>query len=398
MPTLLQINSTANWGSTGKIAEQIGELVMSHGWDSYIAYGRYANNSQSQLIRIGSKVSQAWHLLISRLFDRHGLASKCATKRLIKKIEQIKPDIIHLHNIHGYYINYEILFNYLQSIDTPVVWTLHDCWAFTGHCAHFVEQECYKWRIGCDNCPLRDSYPKSFSDRANKNYKLKSTLFRSRRNIAIVPVSNWLANFVRQSFLKDKQITVINNGIDTNVFYSQQAQEKEYYNILGVSSTWSNSKGLNDFYKLRTILDTDKYHITLVGLTKQQIADLPDGIIGIERTNSIQELAHIYSDASVFVNPTYADTFPTTNLEALSCGTPIVTYKTGGCPETICSNSGIIVEQGDINTLKKAIEQVCSNGKAYYNRACRKRAEEHFDKNKCFLQYLELYNELLKTR
>lgn len=398
MPTLLQINSTANWGSTGKIAEQIGELVMSHGWDSYIAYGRYANNSQSQLIRIGSKVSQAWHLLISRLFDRHGLASKCATKRLIKKIEQIKPDIIHLHNIHGYYINYEILFNYLQSIDTPVVWTLHDCWAFTGHCAHFVEQECYKWRIGCDNCPLRDSYPKSFSDRANKNYKLKSTLFRSRRNIAIVPVSNWLANFVRQSFLKDKQITVINNGIDTNVFYPQQTQEKEYYNILGVSSTWSNSKGLNDFYKLRTILGADKYHITLVGLTKQQIADLPDGIIGIERTNSIQELAHIYSDASVFVNPTYADTFPTTNLEALSCGTPIVTYKTGGCPETICSNSGIIVEQGDIKALKIAIEQVCSNGKAYYNRACRKRAEEYFDKNKCFLQYLELYNELIKTR
>lgn len=398
MPTLLQINSTANWGSTGKIAEQIGELVMSHGWDSYIAYGRYANNSQSQLIRIGSKVSQAWHLLISRLFDRHGLASKCATKRLIKKIGQIKPDIIHLHNIHGYYINYEILFNYLQSIDTPVVWTLHDCWAFTGHCAHFVEQECYKWRIGCDNCPLRDSYPKSFSDRANKNYKLKSTLVRSRRNIAIVPVSNWLANFVRQSFLKDKQITVINNGIDTNVFYPQQTQEKEYYNILGVSSTWSNSKGLNDFYKLRTILDADKYHITLVGLTKQQIADLPDGIIGIERTNSIQELAHIYSDASVFVNPTYADTFPTTNLEALSCGTPIVTYKTGGCPETICSNSGIIVEQGDIKALKRAIEQVCSNGKAYYNRACRKRAEEYFDKNKCFLQYLELYNELLKTR
>lgn len=398
MPRLLQINSTANWGSTGKIAEQIGELVMSHGWDSYIAYGRYANNSQSQLIRIGSKVGQAWHLLISRLCDRHGLASKCATKRLIKKIEQIKPDIIHLHNIHGYYINYEILFNYLQSIDTPVVWTLHDCWSFTGHCAHFVEQECYKWRIGCDNCPLNDSYPKSFSDRANKNYKLKSTLFRSRRNIAIVPVSNWLANFVRQSFLKDKQITVINNGIDTNVFYPQQTQEKEYYNILGVSSTWNNSKGLNDFYKLRTILDTDKYHITLVGLTKQQIADLPEGIIGIERTNSIQELAHIYSDASVFVNPTYADTFPTTNLEALSCGTPIVTYKTGGCPETICSNSGLIVEQGDIKALKIAIEQVCSNGKAYYNRACRKRAEEHFDKNKCFLQYLELYNELLKTR
>lgn len=398
MPRLLQINSTANWGSTGKIAEQIGELVMSHGWDSYIAYGRYANNSQSQLIRIGSKVSQAWHLLISRLFDRHGLASKCATKRLIKKIEQIKPDIIHLHNIHGYYINYEILFNYLQSIDTPVVWTLHDCWAFTGHCAHFVEQECYKWRIGCDNCPLRDSYPKSFSDRANKNYKLKSTLFRSRRNIAIVPVSNWLANFVRQSFLKDKQITVINNGIDTNVFYPQQNKERGYYNILGVSSTWSNSKGLNDFYKLRTILDADKYHITLVGLTKQQIADLPEGIIGIERTNSIQELAHMYSDASVFVNPTYADTFPTTNLEALSCGTPIVTYKTGGCPETICSNSGIIVEQGDIKALKIAIEQVCSNGKAYYNRACRKRAEEHFDKDRCFLQYLELYNELLKTR
>ena len=398
MPTLLQINSTANWGSTGKIAEQIGERAMQHGWQSYIAYGRGCNPSKSQLLKIGSKVGQAWHLIISRLFDRHGLGSRLATKRLIKRIEQIKPDIIHLHNIHGYYINYKILFEYLNSIDTPVVWTLHDCWTFTGHCAHFVEANCDRWKEECFNCPLRKSYPKSLFDRANKNHTLKRSIFADKKQLTIVPASNWLANFAKQSLFKEKSIRVIHNGVNINTFTPLPSTNHHNYNIIGVSSIWNKSKGLEDFYKLRNMLDEDSFKITLVGLTKAQINTLPQGITGIERTNSADELAELYCGATVFVNPTYADTFPTTNLEALACGIPVITYRTGGSPEAVCEATGFVVEQGDIDALKDAINEICTRGKAHYSAACRKYAEEHFDKEKCFEKYIELYNELLTNK
>lgn len=398
MPTLLQINSTANWGSTGKIAEQIGELAIANGWDSYIAYGRHCCQSKSRLIKVGSKLSQAWHLMIARLFDKQGLGSRHATKRLIKQIKEINPDIIHLHNIHGYYLNYKILFEYLNSVDTPVVWTLHDCWSFTGHCAHFVEQKCYKWKHKCSACPNRGSYPKSLSDRAEENFTLKSMLFTRKQNLTLVPASNWLADFLKHSFFKDSKVNVIRNGIDINTFKPCPVQNHKRNIILGVSNVWNTSKGLDDFYKLRTLLDPDRYNITLVGLTQQQINSLPEGITGIERTSSAKELASLYNEATIFVNPTYADTFPTTNLEALACGTPVITYRTGGSPEAICPKSGIIVEQGDITALKDAIEEICANGKEYYSDACRKRAEEYFDKNKCFMQYINLYNSLLTTK
>ena len=394
MPKLLQINSTANWGSTGKIAEQIGECAMAHGWESYIAYGRYSNHSNSNLIRIGSRISQAWHLIISRLFDKHGLGSKYATRKLIQRIKEIKPDIIHLHNIHGYYINYRILFNYLNRINIPIVWTLHDCWSFTGHCAHFVEADCFKWKEQCDNCVLKNSYPKTYFSSAKTNFELKRQLFCSA-NTTLVPVSNWLSQFVGQSFFKNKVRTVIHNGININTFRPLSSIPNTHINILGVSSVWDKSKGLFDFLKLREVLDTNRFNITLVGLTKQQIEDLPMGIIGVERTNSIDELVQLYNDADIFINPTYADTFPTTNLEALACGTPVITYRTGGCPEAVTPETGIIVEQGDINAIVQAINEICDKSKEYYTMACRKHAIENFDKDACFEKYIELYNEIL---
>lgn len=396
MPKLLQINSTANWGSTGKIAEQIGECAIAHGWESYIAYGRYSNHSNSTLIRIGSRISLAWHLIISRLFDKHGLGSSCATKKLIRKIKDIKPDVIHLHNIHGYYINFKILFKYLSSTNIPVVWTLHDCWSFTGHCAHFVEANCNKWREECNNCVLKNKYPKTYFSSAKTNYELKRQLFNSA-NLTLVPVSEWLSNFVEQSFLKDKAKRVIHNGININTFKPLNTATNDSINILGVSSVWNESKGLYDFYKLRNILDPNRFNITLVGLTKQQIDELPKGIVGIERTNSIEELVQIYNDADIFVNPTYADTFPTTNLEALACGTPVITYRTGGSPESITPETGIVVEQGNISAIVQAIKEISSKGKKLYTAACRKHAEENFDKERCFAKYINLYNELLNN-
>ena len=394
MPKLLQINSTANWGSTGKIAEQIGECAIAHGWESYIAYGRYSNHSNSTLIRIGSRISLAWHLIISRLFDKHGLGSRCATKKLIRRIEEIKPDIIHLNNIHGYYLKYKILFNYLKTTNIPIVWTLHDCWSFTGHCAHFVEANCYKWREQCDSCTLKSNYPKTYFSSAKTNYELKRQLFNSA-NLTLVPVSEWLSDFVEQSFLKDKAKRVIHNGININTFKPLNTITNDYINILGVSSVWDKSKGLYDFYRLRELLDPKRYNIVLVGLTKQQIENLPDGIVGLERTNSVEELVQIYNGADIFVNPTYADTFPTTNLEALACGTPVITYRTGGSPESITPETGIVVEQGNISAIVQAIEEIAVNGKEYYASSCRKYAVDNFNKDGCFEKYIELYNEIL---
>lgn len=403
MPRLLQINSTANWGSTGKIAEQIGERAMAHGWESYIAYGRVANNSSSTLIRIGSRLSQAWHLLQTRLFDRHGLGSKFATKKLIHQIEEIKPDIIHLHNIHGYYINYPILFDYLNSTDIPVVWTLHDCWAFTGHCAYFDSVDCMRWKSGCSNCPATKLYPKAkFTDLSAHNYKLKKRIFTAKRNIHLIPVSNWLKGLIGKSFLKDCSCITIHNGIDINLFAptidKNIVGNKGKHIILGVAAQWSERKGLEDFFKLRQMLDNKVYDITLIGLTEEQIVSLPKGITGIRRTQNVKDLASYYTAASVFVNPTYSDNYPTTNLEAMACGTPVITYKTGGSPEAITPGTGIVVEQGDVAGVVRAIEEICAKGKEHYAEACRKRAVDNFDKNACFEKYIALYGELLAKK
>lgn len=398
MPRLLQINSTANWGSTGKIAEQIGEYAITHGWESYIAYGRYANKSKSKLIKIGSKIGMFCHLVESRLFDNHGLASRIATRRLIKEIKRINPDIIHLHNIHGYYINYKILFSYLNSITTPVVWTLHDCWTFTGHCAHFIDVECYKWKCGCENCPKRKDYPSAYTDRSKRNYRIKEQLFTNKDNIFIAPASKWLSDFVGESYFKDKKRAVFHNGINIDIFKPSKCDTTSKANIIGVSSVWSKAKGLEDFYKLREILDTCKYDITLVGLSQEQKDNLPEGINGILRTNSAEELAELYSNANVFINPTYADTFPTTNIEALACGTPVITYRIGGSPESITQETGFVVEQGDIDGIINAIKEIETRGKEYYSETCRKYAEEHFDKDQCFAKYIDLYHELLNNQ
>lgn len=399
MPTLLQINTTANWGSTGKIAEQIGLHAMANGWRSIIAYGYYLNPSKSELIKIGSKWSVRWHRQISKYGMGDGRASKCATKTLIKQIEAIKPDIIHLHNIHGLYLNYPILFDYLNSIGIPVVWTMHDCWPFTGRCAYFDAVQCTRWQSGCGECPALQLYPKTKRDTSAENFELKRRLFTAKHSLVLVPVSNWLKGLVGQSMLRDCRCQTIHNGIDIESFKPTQAASlkgaSDKHLILGVAAQWGERKGLEEFYKLRDRLDVDTYDIALIGLSDEQIAALPTGITGIRRTQNVDELAAYYTRASVFVNPTYSDNYPTTNLEAMACGTPVITYRTGGSPEALTPDTGIVVEQGDIEALTEAITMVCDKGKEHYHDACRRRAEEHFDKHICFDRYLDLYNELL---
>jgi len=343
-----------------------------------------------------SPTGEYMHYVESLLFDNHGLASRRATRQVVEQIKQIKPDVVQLHCVHGYYLNYKLLFEYLNSTSIPVVWTFHDCWAFTGHCAHFVTAGCEKWKTGCHDCPLKGDYPKSFVDCSKRNYELKKKLFTANKNLHIVPVSDWMADFVKESFLKDKKVTVIKNGVDLNVFKagSLAAGKKR---ILGVSGVWNKDKGFYDFQHLREFLDQDKYEIVLVGLSKEQVKELPDGIVGIEHTESVQELADLYASATVFVNPTYADTFPTVNLEALACGTPLITYMTGGSPEAVTPETGWVVEQGNVEGIASIIKSIDQNKESEImaqRKACRERAEKEFDKDKCFEKYISLYESL----
>ena len=397
MPTLLQINVTGNSGSHGKIAEEIGRLALQRGWRSIIAYGRWTNASQSELIRIGSDYDVAEHGLESRLMDNHGLASRRATKRLVQQIEEIKPDIIHLHNVHGYYLNYRILFEYLNATNIPLVWTLHDCWSFTGHCAHYVTASCERWKTGCSQCPLKNDYPKSFVDRSSRNFRLKRDLFTANKNLHLIAVCDWLGGIVAQSFFHDMDLHVIKNGIDVNVFKPDTARSKVGVNkkrtVLGVSSVWHKDKGLFDFYRLRESLPSN-YEIILVGLSKKQINNLPYGISGIERTESVMDLVHLYSQSDVFVNPTYADTFPTVNLEALACGTPVITYKTGGSPEAIDDETGLVIEQGNVGMLAAAIKEMCENTQDYSTK-CRERAVRLLDMRDKYAEYFDVYDSII---
>ena len=393
MPKLLQINVTSNWGSIGKIAEQIGQCAMRHGWESYVAYGRMQNPSKNKLIKIGTMADVYRHYATQRLLDNEGLCSSRATRRFLKTVDEIKPDIVHLHNIHDHYLNYRLLFSYLAERQIPVVWTFHDCWAFTGHCFHFVTKNCERWKTECHDCPLGHEYPNTLLDRSRQNFQLKKKLFSNHPNLTIVACSDWIRDFAAQSFLKQNRIEVIKNGIDLDTFKPYGNKSSEKFRIIAVSSVWNKQKGLDDIKELRKLLD-DGDEIIVVGVTKSQKQDLPNGIIGIERTNNVQELAGLYSSSNVLINPTYADTFPTVNLEALACGTPVITYRTGGSPEAIDDKTGIVVEQGDVDAMARAIAELKQHPLSAAD--CRARAEAHFNRNTCFEKYIQLYNDILK--
>lgn len=405
---LLQINGSVNTGSTGRIAEEIGQRAIAAGYESYIAYGRSARESKSKTIRIGSNWNVRWHGIVSLLFDRHGFSSKCATKRFVKQIDSISPDIVLLHNVHGYYLNIEILLAYLKEKNIPVFWTLHDCWPFTGHCSYFDAYNCEKWKTHCEHCPNLKGYPKSiWLDNSKHNFDRKKALLTTLPNITFIPVCKWMGNIVENSFMKGRPQQVIYNGTNIEVFKPQggdvtEATRKKYiidgeHIIIGVASTWDKRKGLLDFCWLSEQIPED-YQVVLVGLSQKQIDTLPKGVVGIRRTESVQELAALYSLADVFVNPTYVDNFPTTNIEALACSTPVITYNTGGSPEAIDENTGIVVPKGDKDALKYALVEVVTNKDKYTSVACRERAVENFNKDDRFDDYIKLFNQALKTK
>ncbi len=387
---ILQINSVCGFGSTGRITTEIQQKLKEKGHQSLIVYGRNNAPKDSDSYRINSSLEFSVHVLNTLLFDKHALASNDATYKLIRKIQEYSPDIIHLHNLHGFYLNIEILFEYLSRIDTKIVWTLHDCWAFTGHCAYYDYVGCEKWKTGCYDCPQKKEYPPSFYlDRSKQNYALKKNLFTQLKNLEIIVPSKWLASQVEQSFLSKYPIKVIYNGIDLNVFKPIKSNFRLQNNIgldkkiiLGVASIWEKRKGIDTFVELSKILP-DEFQIVLVGVNHRQQKQLPENIIVINRTNNTNELAEIYSAADIFVNPTLEETLGLTNLEAIACGTPVITYNSGGSPECLNKDTGVVIKKKDLSSLVSAIKSPSVFEKV--------EIENKFDKNYALDKYLECY-------
>lgn len=405
MPKLLQIDSCLGILSTGRITESIAALATVKGWDCYIAHGaRCIGETRQTHYQITKKFDEYVHYAQSLLFDSHGLHSTAATRRLVKWIDSIKPDVINLHCIHGYHLNYKVLFEYLNAHDIPVVWTFHDCWAFTGHCGHFVSAECNKWMTECHDCVLKGDYPKAIGfDRSRRNFRLKKDLFLSVRNMTIVPVSYWLNEMVKQSYFKNVPSRVIYNGVDTDVFQNRKSNLRHEMGLegkvvlLGVASAWSDSKGLSDYICLSKTLP-EHYKIVLIGVSDNLSKSLPSDILCIGRTSNSIQLAEYYSMADIVMNLSYAETFGLTTAEGMSCGTPGIVYNRTASPELITPETGMVVEAGDISAIVNAIKEISSRGKDFYSKACRERALTYFDKTKRFAEYVDLYEELIKNK
>lgn len=362
---ILQINSVCGIGSTGRIATDIHAALQAKGIESHIMYGRGEARACDSAIKISSQLDFYSHALQTRLFDNHGFCSTKATQQALKVLDELQPDIVHLHNIHGYYLNVELLFSYLKmQPKIKVIWTLHDCWSFTGHCSYFDFCGCEKWKNQCFTCPQKNTYPASkLLDNSKNNYQRKKAAFTGVKDLTIVTPSRWLADLVKQSYLKNYPVQVVNNGIDLTVFrpwvseFRRKHQLEDKFLIMGAASVWSPRKGFEDFMALAQTLP-DNYRLVMVGLPPDKIKTLPGNIIGIHRTDNPIELAEIYSSADVFFNPTYEDNYPTVNLEAIACGTPVITYSTGGSPESVSSEHGFVVAKGDVAAVVEVVKNL----------------------------------------
>lgn len=392
-----------NTGSTGNIMIQIANQARNNGYDvqtySPVFHKRSKKIQSTSYIDHffwGNERESFFHFFAGTILGRNGLYSRKGTRQLIKKISQFKPDIIHLHNLHAYCINLPILFKYIKKNNIKVIWTLHDCWSFTGHCPHFVMAGCNKWKTECHHCPQPKVYPKMYVDTSRKMYRLKKKLYSDIKDLTIVTPSKWLADLVSESFMKDHPIKVINNGIDLSVFRPTKGGFRKEYNleekkiILGVASDWGKRKGLDVFIELSKRLP-EEYQIVLVGLDNTS-ATFPKNITTIKRTANQSQLAEIYTAADLFVNPTREDTFPTVNIEALACGTPVLTFNTGGSPEIIDESCGMVVDVDDVDSMTQAILNICTAA-PYTAEACLNRASR-YDKYERYKDYVKLYSEV----
>ena len=392
------------YGSTGKIMFSISDMLLEKGDKSICATGfSWHKTEKKEHFLVGNLWNKSFHMIMSRLFGNHGCYSRIATKKLIRKIEEFETDIIHLHNIHGWYLHIPTLFDFINKSKLPVVWTLHDCWSFTGGCAHFSFSKCQKWLKGCGGCNNLKEYPiASYCDKTQKMWHMKKGCFCSLDKLTIVTPSQWLGELVKQSYLKKYHIQVINNGINLKSFKPTASNFREKYGItreqhmvLGLSLGWNERKGLDVFIDLAKRL-SDEYKIVLVGTDAKVDKQLPSNVISIHRTQNQKELAEIYSAADIFVQPTREENYPTVNMESIACGTPVLTFRTGGSPEMIDEKCGSVVECDDVEFLEKEIIRICID-KPYSTEQCVLKARE-FDQNERFKEYIYLYETIIAAR
>ena len=381
------INTVAGFNATGRMCE---DLANANGVEGKIFYGRKEYEGNVPSYKFNNLIGNSIHAISTFLLDNHAFVNKSQTLHLIENLKEFKPDIIHLHNLHGYYLDVEVLFKYLKQLDIPVILTLHDCWTMTGHCAHFDSIGCEQWKTCCKSCPISINYPPTFNKfNVEKNYNRKNKVFNSLDNLTIVCPSFWLASIVKESYLKEHDVRVINNGIDLSLFSCQNKATNRRVELLAVASVWTKNKGLYDLAEFSKLLD-DRHHLTIVGITDKQQRLFPDTVTCLQRTNNRDELIELYNKADYFLNFTYEDTFPTVNIESLACGTPVITYNTGGSPEIIDNTSGIVIEKGNYKQVLTILES-----RAHLSSFdCVNRARK-FDKTTMINNYLDLYNEKL---
>lgn len=389
---VVQLNAVCGVGSTGGITVGISEMLSAHDVENCILY-TVGGDNYGKGIKYSNTVEIKLSALASRIFGNYGFNSFFSTCRLIDFLKKYNPDIIHLHNIHGHDLNLDIFFKYLRKINKKVVWTFHDCWAFTGYCTHFDLLECNKWKTECYECPQRKRYS-YFADRSHRLFNKKKELFLGIENLTIVSPSQWLAEITRHSFLNEKRIEVINNGIDLEIFTPVKSDFKEENNIKEKIILGIPKGDTGYFLKLNEIIDKSVYKIVLVGIKEEELHKLPGDIIGLPKIKNRKKMAEIFSAADVYVNTTLEDTFPTVNLEALACGTPVVTFNTGGSPEAVDDNTGIVVEKRNVSAIYEGVKNICTGPDR--SEACAERARRLYNGVERFEDYYKLYLELMK--
>lgn len=406
--TILRFVSGLNEGSIGRTAEQLSQLVQARGWRSFIAYSRLNLGSTSEVYRVDNRFSTYFHAFLTRMFDMCGYGSYFTTKRLVHVIKKVKPDLIHMHIIHNYDINLKVLFDFLSKSGIPIVWTQHDCWSYTGHCAFYANVQCEKWKTECHHCPKYKSFPNSwFYDGSRRNYNFKKKVFTSvpQDQMCIIAVSDYVKNDLKLSFLNKYRIERIYNAIDTTQFVPLQhlsRKVREQYMLgkgillMAFATSWTERKGISDYYKLREVLD-DKYTIVFVGVKDELKKKLPKGIIGIGNTSSVMELVKLYSTADIVMNLSSEESFGKTTPEGMSCGTPSIVYNCTASPELVDEKTGVVCEKGDIEGVVNAIQKILSWDKEETIKNCRNRVLSLFAMQKNWNDYLDLYEEMIKN-
>lgn len=397
---IFEINS-GNYGSTGNIMLNIAKAARENGHEVKVAYRQSRSvsggNSENEIL-IGNSFYGLFHRVFAELLGFEGCFSLLPTLKLIKEIKSFNPDVIHLHILHGWYLNLPVFFKFLKEYNKPVVWTMHDCWAFTGHCPHFQIAGCEKWCNECKNCPQYREYPYSRVDNSKIMHKLKKKFFSSLENLTIVTPSLWLSDLVKKSFFSKFDVKVIHNGIDlavfkplTSDFRAHNNISNDEYLILGVAFDWGFRKGIDIFKKLAKELPQN-FKIVMIGTDEMTEKELPDNIIKIRKTENQKALAEIYSAADLFVNPTREEVLGLVNIEANACGTPVLVFETGGCPECINKKSGQVISCDDYENFKKEIIRICES-KPFLEDDCLSNSKR-FDMNEKFKEYVELYESL----